>query len=245
MQEAEQDRIANGKATVIVTYGMGVYWAKTAAKQYPQRVTIVDLRTLVPWDEEAVLDAVRSRGRCLVVTEESITNSFAQAVAGKINAECFEQLDAPVRYIGSADMPAIPLNSTLEAEMVPSAEKVGKVLGKCLRIDCTGASTLAHGATAAPTASAGIPPRPPDAGCAPGGPAPVRYCRVPRIHLHPPMKDRVFVKAQQPDQGHIENLRYLLQQIDGQSLLPVLQPSILPYIMEAQPIGHVLLGEPL
>lgn len=132
VQEAEQDRIANGKATVIVTYGMGVYWAKTAAKQYPQRVTIIDLRTLVPWDEEAVLDAVRSHGRCLVVTEESITNSFAQAVAGKINAECFEQLDAPVRYIGSADMPAIPLNSTLEAEMVPSAEKVGKVLGEVL-----------------------------------------------------------------------------------------------------------------
>ncbi|MGB3526256.1 MAG: thiamine pyrophosphate-dependent enzyme [Flavobacteriales bacterium] len=132
VQEAEQDRIANGKATVIVTYGMGVYWAKTAAKQYPQRVTIIDLRTLVPWDEEAVLDAVRSHGRCLVVTEESITNSFAQAVAGKINAECFEQLDAPVRYIGSADMPAIPLNSTLEAAMIPSAEKVAAVLGELL-----------------------------------------------------------------------------------------------------------------
>ncbi len=109
-----------------------MYWAKAAAKQLPGRVTLIDLRTLVPWDEEAVMDAVRRHGRCLVVTEESITNSFAQAVAGKINAECFEQLDAPVRFIGSADMPAIPLNSTLEAEMIPSAEKVGKVLGEVL-----------------------------------------------------------------------------------------------------------------
>ncbi len=130
--QADAKHMQVGRAAVIVTYGMGVYWAKTAAKQYPQRVTIIDLRTLVPWDEEAVLDAVRSHGRCLVVTEESITNSFAQALAGRVSAECFEQLDAPVRFIGSADMPAIPLNSTLEAEMVPSAEKVGKVLGEVL-----------------------------------------------------------------------------------------------------------------
>lgn len=130
--QADPKQVQHGKAAAVVTYGMGVYWAKTAAKQFPGRVTLIDLRTLVPWDEEAVLEAVRSHGRCLVVTEESITNSFAQAVAGRVNAECFEQLDAPVRFIGSADMPAIPLNSTLEAEMIPSAEKVGKVLGELL-----------------------------------------------------------------------------------------------------------------
>jgi len=75
---------------------------------------------------------VRSHGRCLVVTEESITNSFAQAIAGQIGDACFETLDAPVRSIGSADMPAIPLNSTLEATMIPNADKVGKVLGELL-----------------------------------------------------------------------------------------------------------------
>lgn len=130
--QADPNKVENGEAAVIVTYGMGVYWAKTAAKKFPGRITIIDLRTLVPWDEQAVLEAVRSHGRCLVVTEESISNSFAQAVAGRVNAECFEQLDAPVRFIGAADMPAIPLNSTLEAEMIPSAEKVGKVLGEVL-----------------------------------------------------------------------------------------------------------------
>lgn len=130
--EADAKNREHGEAAVIVTYGMGVYWAKTAAKQFPGRVTIIDLRTLVPWDEEAVMEAVRSHGRCLVVTEESISNSFAQAVAGRVNDQCFEHLDAPVRFIGAADMPAIPLNSTLEAEMIPNAEKVGKVLGELL-----------------------------------------------------------------------------------------------------------------
>jgi 2-oxoisovalerate dehydrogenase E1 component len=112
---------------------MGVYWAQAAAKEFPGRVTIVDLRTLVPMDEETVMTQVRAHGRCLVVTEEQLTNSFAQAVAGRINELCFEKLDAPVRSIGAADMPAIPLNSTLEATMIPSAEKVGAALGDLLR----------------------------------------------------------------------------------------------------------------
>lgn len=130
--QADAAKVAKGEAAVIVTYGMGVYWAKTAAKQFPGRVTIIDLRTLVPWDEEAVMEAVRGHGRCLVVTEETISNSFAQALAGQIANACFDKLDAPVRFIGSVDMPAIPLNSTLEATMIPNAEKVGAVLGELL-----------------------------------------------------------------------------------------------------------------
>ncbi|MCL4282741.1 MAG: tungsten formylmethanofuran dehydrogenase [Flavobacteriales bacterium] len=130
--QADAAQVAKGEAAVVVTYGMGVYWAKTAAKQFPGRVTIIDLRTLVPWDEEAVMEAVRGHGRCLVVTEETISNSFAQALAGQIANACFDKLDAPVRFIGSVDMPAIPLNSTLEATMIPNAEKVGAVLGELL-----------------------------------------------------------------------------------------------------------------
>ncbi|MCW5898806.1 MAG: tungsten formylmethanofuran dehydrogenase [Flavobacteriales bacterium] len=124
VQEADQASIGKGGAAVIVTYGMGVYWAKGAAKTFPGRVTIIDLRTLVPLDEECVMTHVRSHGRCLVVTEEQLTNSFAQALAARIGDQCFERLDAPVRTLGSVDMPAIPLNSTLEATMIPSAETV-------------------------------------------------------------------------------------------------------------------------
>ena len=132
VQEADEPNVANGKAAVVVTYGMGVYWAKAAAKEFPGRVTIIDLRTLVPLDEGTVMSTVRSHGRCLVLTEEQLTNSFAQALAGRIGDVCFQQLDAPVRAYGSIDMPAIPLNSTLEAAMIPSAEKVATVLGELL-----------------------------------------------------------------------------------------------------------------
>ena len=111
---------------------MGVYWAKAAAKEFAGRITIIDLRTLVPLDEETVMNAVNRHGRCLVLTEEQLMNSFAQALAGRIGDQCFKQLDAPVRTFGSVDMPAIPLNSTLEAAMIPNAEKVASVLEELL-----------------------------------------------------------------------------------------------------------------
>lgn len=132
VQEADAASIESGEAVVVVTYGMGVYWAKTAAKQFPGRITIIDLRTLVPLDEETVMTAARSHGRCLVVTEEQLTNSFAQALAARISEACFEELDAPVRSIGAVDMPAIPLNSVLEATMIPSADKVAMALEELL-----------------------------------------------------------------------------------------------------------------
>jgi 2-oxoisovalerate dehydrogenase E1 component len=108
----------------VITYGMGVYWAKSAAKELPGQIELIDLRTIVPLDEEAVFAAVKKCGRCLIVTEEAPRNSFAQSLAGLISEKCFESLDAPVATIGSECLPAIPLNSTLEATMLPNAEKV-------------------------------------------------------------------------------------------------------------------------
>ena len=105
----------------IITYGMGVYWAKNAAKNFPGRVEIIDLRTLVPLDEKTIFASVKKHHRCLVVTEEPVKNTFAQALAGMISNECFEFLDAPVMTIGSENLPAIPLNSVLEFAMIPNA----------------------------------------------------------------------------------------------------------------------------
>ena len=116
----------------IITYGMGVYWSKTAAKKFEDRIEILDLRTLMPLDLDAIISVVKKHGRCLVVTEEPVLNSFAQSIAGKISAECFENLDAPVRVIGSENLPAIPLNSTLEFAMIPNAEKVEKMMAELL-----------------------------------------------------------------------------------------------------------------
>ena len=117
----------------VITYGMGVYWAKNASKDFPGRVEIIDLRTLNPIDEQAILASASKHGRCLVVTEEPVNNSFAQALAGMITEKCFERLDAPVRIVGSANLPAVPLNDTLEATMIPNAEKVRAALVELLQ----------------------------------------------------------------------------------------------------------------
>src|ERR1043165_10280086 len=103
-----------------------------AAKKFPGQIEIIDLRTLFPLDEKTVFESVKKYNRCLVVTEEPVGNSFAQALAGMISNECFEQLDAPVMIVGSENLPAIPLNSTLEQTMIPNAEKVAAMLEKLL-----------------------------------------------------------------------------------------------------------------
>ncbi|MEY8869667.1 thiamine pyrophosphate-dependent enzyme [Meridianimaribacter flavus] len=110
----------------IVTYGMGVHWAMNASEELglKDQVEVIDLRTLYPLDEETIMKSVKKTGKCLVVTEEPSNNSFARALSGKIQEECFKYLDAPVMTIGSENMPAIPLNSTLEQTMIPSTEKV-------------------------------------------------------------------------------------------------------------------------
>jgi 2-oxoisovalerate dehydrogenase E1 component len=129
---AELDKINRGESIAIITYGMGVYWAKHAAEKFKGQVEIIDLRTLIPWDEELVYSTVNQHGRCLVVSEESEGMTFASALAGKIQQHCFAHLDAPVGLIGAARLPAIPLNSTLEAEMLPNADKVAKKIGEVL-----------------------------------------------------------------------------------------------------------------
>ena len=116
----------NVETLTIVTYGMGVHWAYNASGELGMRdqIEIIDLRTLFPLDEDTIMKSVQKTGKCLVVTEEPSNNSFARALSGKIQEACFKYLDAPVMTLGSENMPAIPLNSTLEQTMIPSTEKV-------------------------------------------------------------------------------------------------------------------------
>jgi len=131
--EASEARVEAGESLGIVTYGMGVHWAMNAAEAYEGRVEVLDLRTLAPLDEAAMFDLARRHGKVLVVTEEPVHNSFAQSLAARISEHCFRWLDAPVRTLGAADMPAVPLNATLEAEMIPSIEKVAAAIGEALQ----------------------------------------------------------------------------------------------------------------
>lgn len=130
--EADANKIKNGESMCVITYGMGVYWAKNAAKEFPGQVEIIDLRTLVPIDEELVFETVNKHGKCLVLTEEPKTNGFAQALSGKIQENCFEKLDAPVHVLGAHDLPAISLSSVLEQAMLPNAEKAKKAIKELL-----------------------------------------------------------------------------------------------------------------
>ncbi|MGB6152966.1 MAG: thiamine pyrophosphate-dependent enzyme [Pricia sp.] len=124
----------NVETVTIVTYGMGVHWAMNASEELglQHQIEIVDLRTLFPLDEETLMASVKKTGKCLVVTEEPSNNSFARALAGKIQEDCFQYLDAPVMTIGSENMPAIPLNSVLEETMIPSTKKVKEKIEKLL-----------------------------------------------------------------------------------------------------------------
>ena len=131
--EADASKIQSGSSMVVITYGMGVYWTKTAAKSYKGQIEILDLRTLVPLDREAIFNSVRKHNKCLIVTEESKGFGFAQALAGEIQQECFESLEAPIKVIGAENMPAIPLNSNLEASMIPNAQKVEKIIYELLK----------------------------------------------------------------------------------------------------------------
>lgn len=129
---ADQDRISNGESCLIITYGMGVYWALEAAKTFPGKIEIVDLRTLFPLDETLVFSRTEQHGKCLVLSEEQQNNSFAEALAGRIANHCFHSLDAPVRVMGALNLPVVPLNVGLESEMLPGAVKVVVALREML-----------------------------------------------------------------------------------------------------------------
>mgnify|MGYP000535315342 CR=1 FL=1 len=130
--EANQENIDNGESCVVITYGMGVYWSKAAAKNFTGKVEIIDLRTLYPLDEKMIFEAVQQHGKCLIVTEEQQNNSFSEALAGRISKHCFRFLDAPVEVIGALNLPAVPMNMILEQAMLPNADKVAERIGALL-----------------------------------------------------------------------------------------------------------------
>lgn len=132
VQTANEGLASEGKTCTIITYGMGVHWAFQASEKSEEIVEIIDLRTLCPLDEEAILASVKKNGRCLVLTEETIQNSFARSLAGWIQENAFEHLDAPVMTLGAENLPAIPLNTILEQTMLPNPEKVRQKIAALL-----------------------------------------------------------------------------------------------------------------
>jgi 2-oxoisovalerate dehydrogenase E1 component len=124
--EPSVQELDQGNTMCIITYGMGVYWAKAAAKNFEGCVEIIDLRTIYPLDEDLIYSTVKKHGKCLVLTEEQLNNSFAEALSGRIAQHCFRDLDAPVQTLGALNLPAVPMNIGLEAAMLPNPDKVAE-----------------------------------------------------------------------------------------------------------------------
>lgn len=130
---ANEEEIQKGRTLVVVTYGMGVYWAKEAAKNFEGRIEIIDLRTIKPIDEELVFERVKLHGKCILLTEEALNNSMMEAFGARISKSCFKYLDAAVEIMGSLDLPAVPINLILEKEMLPNAEKLSHKITELLQ----------------------------------------------------------------------------------------------------------------
>lgn len=130
--QASQRAVDSGESLAVITYGMGVYWALSAAAAFPGKVEVVDLRTLFPLDEQLLFETVKKHGKCIVVTEEQQNNSFAEALAYRVTRNCFRWLDAPVDVLGALNLPAVPMNTILEKAMIPSAEKLAERIRQLL-----------------------------------------------------------------------------------------------------------------
>jgi len=130
--QADEQAIESGESCCVITYGMGVYWAKAAAMNFRGKIELIDLRTLFPLDEELLFESVKKHGKCLILTEEQQNNSFAEALAGRISKACFRYLDAPVEVMGALNIPAIPMNILLEDAVLPNAKKLSERLEQLL-----------------------------------------------------------------------------------------------------------------
>lgn len=118
---------SEGDDISIITYGMGVHWAKEVMTQIPDyKADILDLRTLLPWDKEAVEATVKKTGRVLVLHEDTLTGGIGGEIAAWIGENCFQYLDAPVLREGSLDTP-IPFAPTLEKNFLPKGRLKAKI----------------------------------------------------------------------------------------------------------------------
>src|SRR6202000_2337470 len=110
--------VQEGKQASIITYGLGVHWALEYTKNHPEHsIEIIDLRTLLPWDKEAVETSAKKTGRVLILHEDTLTSGFGGEIAAHLAEHCFASLDAPIMRCASMDT-AIPMNKALEDQFL-------------------------------------------------------------------------------------------------------------------------------
>ena len=117
-----------GEDLTIVTYGLGVHWALDLLAKNPEiKADLIDLRTLVPWDKEAVIESVKKTGKVLVLHEDVEIGGFGGEISAVISEACFEYLDAPVMRVASMNT-AVPFDAELEKQFLPTKKLEEKLL---------------------------------------------------------------------------------------------------------------------
>ena len=124
-------RLLQGEELAVITWGAMVARCLEAARSFAGRVTVLDLRTIIPWDQEAVLESVRQTGKVLIVHEDTLTNGFAGEICAAIASQAFTDLDAPVERIGVPDIP-IPYNIRMMDAILPSVATIQAKMDKLL-----------------------------------------------------------------------------------------------------------------
>ncbi len=116
-------QLLGGKDLTVITWGAMVQRCLEAAGPFVGRINLLDLRTIIPWDSDAVLESVRLTGKVLIVQEDTLTNGFASEIAASIVEQAFTDLDAPIGRIATPDIP-IPYNISLMEAVIPSVQTI-------------------------------------------------------------------------------------------------------------------------
>jgi 2-oxoisovalerate dehydrogenase E1 component len=126
-------RLRSGDGVTLVTWGAMVHRCVEAADRFKDRIDLLDLRTLMPWDREQVLASVSRTGRCLIVHEDTLTAGFGAEIAATVAKDTFWVLDAPVERLAVADVP-MPYHSVLLEAVLPDADRIAERIEALLSV---------------------------------------------------------------------------------------------------------------
>jgi len=128
LELGKANRLREGNAVSIVTYGMGVHWALEVLDKHPEvSADLLDLRTLHPLDWDAIKASVEKTGKVIILHEDTLTGGIGSELSALITENCFESLDAPVARAASLDTP-VPFAAELESQFLPQARFEQKLL---------------------------------------------------------------------------------------------------------------------
>jgi 2-oxoisovalerate dehydrogenase E1 component len=116
-------KLTDGNEMTLITWGAMVHRCLEAVKTFPGRITLLDLRTILPWDISTVLESLHNTGKVMIIHEDTLTNGFAGEIIATINEQAFSDLDAPISRITTPDVP-IPYNIGLMDAVLPSIERI-------------------------------------------------------------------------------------------------------------------------